>query len=90
MRSKGIAARNPGERLRAVRLRLGFSLREVEAKSLVIATELHDRRFALPFARLHDIETNGVVPNIFRLYTLACIYRQDMRNLLRWYGVPFR
>jgi len=43
--------------------------------------------FSIPPSRLSDIETKGVLPSIFRLYTLAVIYRRDLRELLAWYGV---
>ncbi len=41
----------PGARLRAARVQLGLTLRDVEAKSRVIAAERADRRFAVPFNR---------------------------------------
>ena len=40
----------------------------------------------LPAACL-DIETKGILPSIFRLYTLSVIYRRDFRELMSWYGV---
>lgn len=55
-----------------------------------IATELKDRRFAVPYSRLNDLERKNSVPSIFRIYTLARIYRRRIRQVLAWYGVPMR
>lgn len=69
---------------------LGLALRDVEAQSRLIAQELRDNRFEVSFSRLSEFERNGNTPNIFRLYTLARIYRMRTSELLQWYGVPFR
>jgi hypothetical protein len=80
----------PGERLRARRVALGLTLREVDKASIVLAEKHKNREFILPTSRLHDIETKGVVPSIFRLYALSCVYGCNIRELLRWYGIPNR
>jgi len=36
---------------------------------------------------LSDIETKGILPSIYRFYSLSVIYRRDMRELMAWYGV---
>jgi hypothetical protein len=38
-------------------------------------------------SRLADIENKGVVPSLHRLYSLCAIYRQDLGEVLEWYGV---
>jgi len=38
-------------------------------------------------SRLSDIETKGILPNIYRLYSLSVIYRRDLREMLAWYGI---
>ncbi len=78
---------NGGYRLRSLRERLGCTMRDVENASLQIARRLGSEEFAIPPSRLSDIETKGVVPSIFRLYSMAAIYRRDYRELLSWYGV---
>jgi transcriptional regulator with XRE-family HTH domain len=78
---------NGGYKLRAAREALGCTMRDVESASLQIARRLASEEFAIPPSRLSDIETKGVVPSIFRLYSLAAIYRRDHRELLSWYGV---
>jgi transcriptional regulator with XRE-family HTH domain len=76
-----------GYRLRALRESLGCTMRDVESASLQIARRLASEEFAIPPSRLSDIETKGVVPSIFRLYSMAAIYRRDYRELLSWFGV---
>jgi hypothetical protein len=61
-------------------------MRDVESASLQIARRKGNEEFAIPPSRLSDIETKGVVPSIFRLYSLAAIYRCEYRELLSWYG----
>ncbi len=78
---------NGGYRLRSLREALGCTMRDVENASLQIARRLGSDEFAIPPSRLSDIETKGVVPSIFRLYSMAAIYRRDYRELLSWYGV---
>ncbi len=76
-----------GSRLRALRESLGCTMRDVENASLQIARRLANDEFAIPPSRLSDIETKGIVPSIFRFYSLAAVYRRDYRELLSWYGV---
>lgn len=77
----------PGQRLRSVREDLRLSFRDVEAASSVIAQRHSNDDFFIPISRLSDIETKGVVPTPFRFYSLAVIYRRDIRDLLAWYGI---
>jgi transcriptional regulator with XRE-family HTH domain len=76
-----------GRKLRALRESLGYTMRDVENGSLQVSRRLANDEFAIPPSRLSDIETKGVVPNIFRIYTLAAIYRSNYRELLLWYGI---
>ena len=76
-----------GQKLRALREQLGFTIREVEAASQRIAAKHSNDNFSLPLSRLSDIETKGVTPSIFRLYSFSVIYRRDVRELISWYGV---
>lgn len=77
-----------GERLRTRRLALRLTLREVHGASVVLATKLRNREFILPASRLHEFEVKGVVPSIYRLYTLSWIYGCKIGELMRWYGIP--
>lgn len=64
-----------------------MTVRAVEAASAQIAARHSNAGFAIPLSRLSDIETRGVIPSIYRLYSLAAIYRRDVSELLSWYGV---
>lgn len=77
----------PGQKLRTIREELGLTIRDVETASARIAARHENDDFAIPLSRLSDIETKGVVPSIYRLYTLAVIYRRDVRELLAMYRV---
>jgi transcriptional regulator with XRE-family HTH domain len=76
-----------GQKLRNLREQLGFTIRDVEAASVRIAERHHSDDFSIPLSRLSDIETKGVTPSIYRLYTLSVIYRRDLREILTWYGI---
>lgn len=76
-----------GQNLRALREELGLTMREVENASLQIARRHHNEEFTIAPSRLSDFETKDVVPSIYRMYSLAVIYRRDMRELLAWYDV---
>jgi len=77
----------PGQKLKRVRERLGLRYRDVEEFSQRIADRWKNNEFTLALSRLADIENKGVVPTIYRLYSLCSIYRLDMGEVLRWYGV---
>src|SRR5215472_3019326 len=76
-----------GQNLRLLREKLGLTMRDVETASYQIAARHGNDEFAIPPSRLSDIETKGVVPSIYRLYSFAVIYRKDIKELLGWYGI---
>ena len=78
---------NGGQRLRALRESLGYRMRDVELASGRIAQRFESDEFAIPPSRLSDIETKGIIPSIFRLYSFAAIYRREYRELLSFYGL---
>lgn len=82
-----IAILAAGLNLRGLRERLGLTMREVESASARIAERHGNEEFGVSPSRLSDIETKGLVPSIFRLYSLAIVYRSDLRELLAWYGI---
>src|SRR5262249_24423820 len=43
--------------------------------------------FAIPISRLSDIESKGILPSIYRLYSLSIIYRKDLAELHALYGI---
>ncbi len=76
-----------GQKLRRARERLGLRYRDVEDASLRIAERQKNAEFAIGLSRLADIENKGTLPTIYRLYSLCAIYRLDLIEVLRWYGV---
>jgi transcriptional regulator with XRE-family HTH domain len=76
-----------GKTLRTLREKLGLTMRDVEHSSARIALRYRNDEFSIPPSRLSDIETKGILPSIYRLYTLSVIYRRDLRELMSWYGV---
>jgi transcriptional regulator with XRE-family HTH domain len=77
----------PGQQLRSLREQLGLTMRDVEVASTRISAKHANDDFSIALSRLSDIETKGIVPSIYRLYSLAVIYRRDLRELLAWYGI---
>lgn len=77
-----------GRRLRRARERLNLKFRDVETASQMIAERRGHPDFAILISRLSDIENQGTVPSIYKLYSLCCIYRLDLHEVLSWYGVP--
>src|SRR6266852_1506248 len=76
-----------GRNLRGIREQLGLTMRDVETASTRIAARHGNEEFAVAPSRLSDIETKGLIPSIYRLYSLAVIYRRDLREILAWYGI---
>ena len=62
-------------------------MRDIETASERIARKRENEEYLVPISRLSDFETKGVIPSIYRLYSLAVIYRRDLRDILLWYGV---
>ncbi len=76
-----------GQRLRKIRDRLNLRVRDVELASQKIAEKHGNDEFAILINRLSEIENRGLVPSIFKLYSLCAIYRLDIQEVLEWYGV---
>jgi transcriptional regulator with XRE-family HTH domain len=76
-----------GERLKELRVRLGLTTRDVEAKSLQIADGKHNREYYLSHAWLTDIENGKFTPSIYKLYSLSAIYHCGFVDLLSFFGL---
>lgn len=76
-----------GLRLKRTRERLGLRYRDVEEFSQRIADRRKNNEFIIAISRLSDIENRGVVPSMYKLYSLCAIYRLDLAEVLCWYGV---
>lgn len=77
-----------GQRLKRARERLNLKFREVEEASKLIAKKRNNQEFVILLSRLSDIENEGTVPSLYRLFSLCVIYRLDLSEVLGWYGVP--
>ena len=78
---------HPGKRLRQLREQLGLTVRDVEAFSRRLADKRGNRAYSIPLSRLSDIENKEVVPSVYRFYSLAVVYRCNIREILAWYEV---
>ena len=78
-----------GQELRKLRERLRLTLRQVEAASSTIADKYGNSEFYVPISRLSEIENHGILPTIFRVYSLSAIYCNDYREVCAWYGVDW-
>ena len=76
-----------GQRLRRVRERLNLRVRDVEQASLRIADKYRNDEFAVLINRISEIENRGLVPTLFKLYSLCAIYRLNFQEVLEWYGI---
>lgn len=85
--NEGVVQLNGGQKLRVLRETLGYRMRDVELASNQIAQRFENEEFSIPPSRLSDIETKGITPSIFRLYSFAAIYRREYRELLSFYGL---
>jgi transcriptional regulator with XRE-family HTH domain len=80
---------NAGQRLRSIREQLGLTIRDVEAGTTQLARIKNIDEFVINLSRLSDFETKGVVPSVFRMYSLALIYKIDFLEIVSWYGIDF-
>lgn len=76
-----------GQKLRRTRERLNLRVRDVEQASLRIAEKYRNDEFAVLINRISEIENRGLVPTVFKLYSLCAIYRLDFQEVLEWYGI---
>ncbi|MBI3209335.1 MAG: hypothetical protein HYZ37_10610 [Candidatus Solibacter usitatus] len=77
----------PGQKLKKQRESLGLKYRDVEMASERIAAHRDNGEYIIGLSRLADIENKALVPSIFRLYSLCAIYRLDLMEVMKWYGV---
>ncbi len=82
-----VAENYAGQSLRRWRENLGLTLRDVYRASVVIAVKHHNTKLVMSPSRLCDIETKRLIPNIYRVYTLALIYHREVRDILNLYGL---
>ena len=76
-----------GKKLRELREKIGLTLRDVEVASTQLSEVRGVEDYLINPSRLSDIETKGIIPNIYRIYALSVIYRTDFSEILKLYGV---
>ncbi|HEV2352435.1 MAG TPA: helix-turn-helix transcriptional regulator [Terriglobia bacterium] len=82
----GIAT-NAGLKLKQIRGRLNLTLRAVEEFTLGIAEAEHNSEFNVSVARLNQIENDGSLPSVFKLYSLAVVYHMNLNDVLALYQI---
>ena len=78
---------DPGQKLRRARERLNLRVRDVEEASQKIAEKYRNDEFAVLINRVSEIENRGLVPSLYKLYSLCAIYRLDFQEVMDWYGI---
>ena len=76
-----------GQRLARMRLRRGLTLYQVFELSQGVAARRKRRAFRIQPSRLSEIESKGVIPTIYKLYSISVIYECPLRKLLEIYGL---
>jgi transcriptional regulator with XRE-family HTH domain len=75
------------QQLRLTRFNRSLTYRDVERLSRILSERYADDRYMVRISVLADIENHGVIPTIFRLYTLCLIYKLDMPSVIEWFGI---
>jgi transcriptional regulator with XRE-family HTH domain len=76
-----------GQRLAKMRLRRGLTLYEVFVLSREVAARRKRTAFCIQPSRLSEIESKGVTPTIYKLYSISVIYDCPITELLELYGI---
>jgi transcriptional regulator with XRE-family HTH domain len=79
--------RSPGAKLKELRSSLGFTIREVQDRSIRIAADEKNLEYVISHAWLTGIENGKGVPSIFKFYTLSSVYGRAVRELVGFYNV---
>src|ERR1700679_977282 len=80
-------SRSAGAKLKELRLRLGLTLRDVEANSRQLAAERHNQDFFISRGWLNNVENGSYTPSIFKLYSLGAIYNTHWSSIFSFFGV---
>jgi transcriptional regulator with XRE-family HTH domain len=77
----------PGDYLRELRNRLGVTTRAVEELSRKIALDRNNSEFYISNAWLTQLENKDSVPSIYKLFSLAVIYRTKIADLFSIFDI---
>lgn len=83
----GSLAARAGQKLRQIRERLNLTLRAVEGASLEIGDVERNSEYIVSTGRLNQIESDGSLPSIYKLYSLAVVYHLSVEEVLGYYGI---
>jgi transcriptional regulator with XRE-family HTH domain len=86
MKPRG-ATTGAGERIKALRLKVRMTTREVEKLSLEISKSKRNPEYYISHAWLTDIENGEFTPSIYKLYSLSAIYQSRFTDLLGYFGL---
>ena len=64
-----------------------MTLRAVEEASLEISDAERSSEYVVSTGRLNQIENDGSLPSIYKLYSLAVIYHLGVEEMLALYGI---
>jgi len=76
-----------GKLLRAERMRVQLSTRDVEGMSRRIADEKKSQDYYISHAWLTDAENGAFTPSIYKLYSLSVIYKKRYDEILGFFGI---
>ncbi len=82
-----LLSQDPGFRLKNIREKLGLTQEAIQKASSRIARVEANPQFAICHSHLSVIENSNSLPNIFKLFSLCAIYRLNLNEVLRWYGL---
>jgi transcriptional regulator with XRE-family HTH domain len=86
MTRQELAAR-AGAKLRKIRLRMGFSIREVERRSQQLAQRRQSRDFFLSRGWIADIEDGKFIPGVFKMVSLSVLYGLSIEQVHGLFGI---
>jgi transcriptional regulator with XRE-family HTH domain len=81
------ASLRAGWQLRRLRERLSLTLRAVEEATLEIAEAENNSEYFVSVARLNQIENDGSLPSIYKLYSLAVVLQLKLEEIASLYGI---
>jgi len=79
-----------GHKLKEIRERLRISTTHVQDQSRCLTDVENNPQFLVSTARLAQIENEGSIPSLHKLYSLSVIYRVRFPDLLRLFGLDLR
>jgi transcriptional regulator with XRE-family HTH domain len=76
-----------GAKLKAIRMRLGLSVREVARRSVILMAERQNRDFSLSRGWINDVEKGRFVPGTFKIASLSVIYQRSIAEIHALFGI---